>query len=674
MIVLDFETFSEAAIGKTGAYLYASHPSTELLCLAYKADDEPTQLLTPGDLLSTGIPERLQRAIDDGEEFSAHNAFFERVVWYFQLHKKLGWPDIPPELWTCSAAQAAAMSLPRDLAGAGAAIGLDMEKDKSGYRIMLKLSQPRKPSKLNPATRWTPEAVPADFEKLYAYCIRDVDSQHELRHAIPTLSDAEQLLWQLDQTINLRGFCVDKPAAVGALQIIDELQARGDARCREITGGDLQSVRQVKKLLPWLQQNSPVAWVTDCTKATVESLLDHPEINGSGSAIEEVLRIRQELSKASTAKYEAMDLGSDANGVVRDTLLFHGASTGRWAGRRLQPHNLPRLSIIAKQLASESDAAFCLRADIEATRLCDTIATGDPDLLELLYGDPYAALSAALRNCIVPSPGYELLVSDFSAIEARVLAWLAGEAWKLQAFRDYDNGTGRDIYLIAAENIYRQTGLVADRQIGKVSELALGYGGGIGAFQTMAVGYGVEVGDDVADIIKHAWRKAHRNVTSWWYALGDAAIEAVSTPGEHPAGPVAFFREDRFLRCRLPNGRLISYCDPEIRQVAGPRGMKPELTYMSVDAITRKWRRQKTYGGKLAENVTQAVARDFLVDAMFAAEANGYQVRAHVHDELICESETGDIEGLDRIMSVVPAWGEGCPIAAEGFAAKRYRK
>ena len=647
-VVFDFETRSAGpALGKVGAWEYAKNATTEVLCMAYKVGPAATCLWLPGD----GFPAELRRAIDRHFTWWAHNAFFERSIWRHIMQTRHNWPSIPDSQWRCSAAAAAAMSLPRSLAGAGAALGLARQKDEGGHQLMLQMCKPRAARKAeDPAQRyWFDDE--ARKQRLYSYCIADVDSQAELVDELQALPDREVSVWHLDQKINARGLPVDTETVAAAGCVLADCKRRDDQRIARLTGGKVTAATQRESLLNWLRANV-AAPVPDVTKATIAKLAALP----LGDTVAQVLAIRQSQGLTSTAKYEPLATTSD--GRLRDLLLYHGASTGRWSGRRFQPQNLPRDGVAADEIET----------------LIEAIRTTNTELLALLYGDALSALSMAIRNCVTAEEGKRLIVVDFSAIEARVLAWLAGEEWKLAAFDAFDAGHGEDMYRLSAARI----GSGVSRQIGKVAELALGYQGGVGAFQKMASNYGLSVTDAKADSIKNAWRAAHPETVDLWHQAQAAAIAATVTPGAHVAGPLTFYRAGRYLYCRLPSGRNLTWVDPEIRQETPPWD-GPDidvLTYMGTNCETRKWERKGTYGGDLVQSATQATARDLLVGAMFRAEKAGYPIVSHVHDELVCEvdEDFGSLAELERIVSTVPEWAAGCPIAAAGFEGKRYHK
>jgi DNA polymerase len=390
-------------------------------------------------------------------------------------------------------------------------------------------------------------------------------------------------------------------------------------------------------------------------------------------AVEAALRLRREAAKSSTAKLVAMKERASSDGRVRGIHQYHGAATGRWAGRGIQAQNLPRGNL---QPHEAEDAIDHLH---------------DRTYIDVMYGQPLDVVSSCVRGMIVPAPGYELASIDFSAIEARVLAWLAGQESVLQIFQTHGK-----IYEHAAAGIYRvpmEQVTKAQRQIGKVSILALGYGGGVGAFQSMARNYNVKVDDAEADEIKAAWRAANPAIVQYWYGLENAAIAALTRGGKHSAGAkgreVTYVKSGSFLWCKLPSGRVLCYPYPEIRTVTTPWGAeKDALTYMTVVDPSRKlkllpdpnakgqWQRISTYGGSLAENSCQSVARDLLADAMLRFQHCDANIVMHCHDEIVVEVKRGEnkVAELEALMSELPTWAIGMPVSAEGWQRKRYGK
>ena len=393
--------------------------------------------------------------------------------------------------------------------------------------------------------------------------------------------------------------------------------------------------------------------IPDLRKATVTEFLAKKSLPDK---VRRCLEIRQSLSKSSTAKFKAM-LGREHNNRICDTLMYHGASTGRWTARGIQPQNLPR--------GSFKDVDFCI----------ELIKQKDANGIEMLFGDLMDSISTCIRAAICAPEGSVLICADFSSIEARVLAWLADEQKVLDSFV-----SGLDLYKVAATSIYGKNYeeiTKAERQIGKVSVLALGYQGGVGAFQAMANGYGVKVDNDVAQGIVDSWRNGHQKIKQFWWNTEKAAVDAVEKGEACRVGKTIWATVNNFLHCRLPSGRVLSYYKPYLEMTLTPwKKMKNVLHFTGVDTYSKKWSDQTTYGGKLVENVCQAVARDFMAEAMLRVEKAGYKTVLTVHDEIVVEMEEGkgSLEELENLMSVVPEWGLGCPIEAEGWIGKRYRK
>ena len=633
---IDFESYSESDLKAIGGYNYAAHPSTEILCLSWAIDDGEPQLWLPGDL----FPSRLWDAITAGAEVWAWNCSFERALWeHKMLHIDWGAPPIQPHQWNDTAALAATLALPRALGQCAQVLNLAEQKDTRGRYLIQRLCQPWRGER-----RRDPELL----EELYSYCKQDVLTERAVKqHLLPykPMSLTEREVWLLDQEINWRGLGIDVANVENAIDLIFQTAHRLNARAQEISGGVLPDVGSRARVMAWAQSRGYTLTGYD-KNAVLEALAD-PALPDD---VRQVLEIRQSLGKASTSKYQSMLNLAGSDSRARGVFSYHGAQTGRWAGRGFQPQNLPRPAF--------SDTDNCIKLFDQR----------DPEIIETLYGDPMVALSSCLRGMIVPATGNRLLVSDFSAIEARVLAWLADEQGPLDVFRE-----GGDIYCHAASGIYGRTITPKDkdeRQIGKVAVLALGYQGGVGAFQTMAKAYRVEVADEDADRIKVAWRKAHPKIVKFWYALEQAAQNAVRHKGHaFEAGPITFRVVGEFLFAKLPSGRRLAYFRPTL----GPEG----LEFWGTDSkLGGRWGKLSTYGGKLAENVTQAVARDLLAEAMLRLEANGYPIVLTCHDEILSEVPDGfgSIAEFEHIMCETPAWASGLPLSAEGGEMKRYGK
>jgi len=635
-ISIDFETYSECDIKTAGGYNYAAHPSTEVICMAWAIDDEDPQLWVPGQ----AFPEELIEAVNaDDLSLWAWNAAFERAVWHHQFMARRFPVNFHPEVWNDTAALAATLALPRSLGQCAEVLNLVEQKDTRGRYLIQRLCKPYR------GERRRDQHL---LDELYDYCKQDVVTERAIKKYVQQykpMGEHERKVWLLDQAINWRGVGIDTTNVANALDLIIATAEALNASVVEITDGALSGVGSRAQVMAWCRDQGYRLGGYD-KNAILEALAD-PALP---PVVRDVLKVRQTLGKASTSKYQSMQNLAGHDNRARGVFSYHGAQTGRWAGRGFQPQNLPRPAF--------DDADNCVKL----------FEHRDHELLEILYGDPMVALSSTLRSMIVPDAGNRLLVSDFNAIEARVLAWLAGEQGPLDVFRE-----GGDIYIHAAAAIY---GVPVEkvtkemRQIGKVAVLALGYQGGVGAFQTMAAAYRVEISDEMADDIKVKWRKANRNISRFWYDLEAAAKNAVLHRGNaFEAGPITFKCHGDFLFAKLPSGRRLAYYKP----VIGNNG----LEFWGTDSrLGGRWAKLTTYGGKLCENVTQAVSRDLLADAMLRVEAAGYPVVMSVHDEVVSEAPIGfgSLEEFERLMCEMPDWATGLPMAVEGFECERYRK
>lgn len=645
-VTIDFETRSRCELKSSGPWVYAEDPSTEVLCMAMMQDDQPPLIWAPvwvRDIIgASGLPmvdgEIVQSILEAADTIEAHNVAFERSI----LEKKLAW-KIDPKKYRCSAAKAAAHSLPRDLEGAGRAIGLAVQKDKEGSFLMRRMCKPTIGGK------WIQDR--ASLIRLCQYCMQDVRAEYALSEALRDLSPAELQVWQTDQEINRRGIRVDVELARTAMQLVADYEGRALAEFRCLTGFD--SPRQVPLLVKWLRGQG--AKINDVTKATVIKLLAHPAVPPN---VKRVLEIRQSLGKSSLAKLLAFVNAANADGRARDTMMYHGASTGRWSGKRIQPHNFPR-----EGLPNCEDFLGMVR-------------NRDIDSIEIFYGDLMPALSKSLRSFIKAEAGYELVCADFNAIEGRVLAWLAREDYVLENYRQK-----RDAYCVFAEQI--QGGKYSYKEIleghhagdkkysamrfeGKTGELACGYQGGEAAVKRFAPDMPVERRIEIVGI----WRRNRPKTVAFWREIETMVKTAIARPGALVNnGMIAWGFDEKFLRCRLPSGRLISYYGPWLSE-------EGQIKFWGVNSVTKQWEENETYGGKLTENVVQAISRDLLAAAIMRLEKAGKPVVMHVHDEVISEVPKGStsIEEYIEIVTALPAWAKGLPLAAEGFITERYRK
>ncbi len=542
--------------------------------------------------------------------------------------------------------------------------------------------------------RKTRETHPNEWAEFLEYSRQDIVAMRAIDRRLPSWNyragHPELALWHLDQRINDRGVMVDRDLATAATAAAEVEKARLKAETVEATGGAVASVSQRDELLRHIVEAYGVE-LADMRADTLRRRIEDPELP---AGVRLLLELRLEATKTSTAKYAALARATSADGRLRNTLQFAGAPrTARWAGRIFQPHNMPRPTMRADEIAVGIDALKGGTAD-------------------LVYDDVMELTANAVRGCIVAPPGRKLCIADLANIEGRSLAWLAGEEWKLRAFRAFDAKRGPDLYIAAyarAFNIAPEQVTKGQRQIGKVMELALGYEGGVAAFLTFAAVYGLDLdalaaavvaaapADAIADagrvwdwavrqkramglsrsvdgaceVLKTAWRAAHPATVQFWRDIAEAVRSAIRSPGTRfTAGALVVQRDGAWLRIRLPSGRVLCYLQPQLDERDG-------ISYMGIDQYTRKWARIKTYGGKLAENVTQAFARDVLAHNMPAVEAAQYDIVLSVHDELLTETPDTDEfswQELATLMAAVPAWAQGLPLAAAGFETHRYRK
>jgi len=646
----DIETYCDVPIAH-GTHAYAER--AEVLLVAYAFDDEPVQVL---DLTAGGSLGNVQMLIDSADEIVIHNSAFDRTV---LRHRGV---HVPLEKIHDTMVQAMAHSLPGSLGQLCDILGVptDKAKDKAGKRLIHLFTKPLGKNRI--LDRATSATHPDEWAEFVEYARLDVEAMRSVYTALPTwnLTPSERSLWLLDQRINDRGVAVDRELAAAALHAAQRAGKALAAEISSLTGGAVLNTTQRDKTLDHLRSIGLVA--EDLKKGTVNTLLKGTDISPEVRAM---LEIRLQAAATSPAKYRTLLQATSSDGRLRGTLQFCGATrTGRWGGRLFQPQNLPRPTL--KQ--SEIDLGIAaMKADAE----------------DILFGNVMELCTSAVRGCLVAPEGKKLVIADLSNIEGRMLAFLAGEDWKLDAFRDFDKGIGPDLYKLAYAKSFgiKPEDVTKDqRQLGKVQELALGYQGGLGAFSTMAALYGMELPEDTINDLVTAWRKAHPRTKSFWYDCENAARNAIRDPDAmFQVGKLMFRMDDGWLRMVLPSGRSLCYPNAEISD--------GKIAYEGVNQYTRKWERLETYGGKLVENATQAASRDILVTGMMAAEKAGYEVVLHVHDELICEtpdselfavetlgSELFAVDKLAGIMATGPQWSVGLPLAAAGFETHRYRK
>lgn len=659
-IGIDLETFSSVDIKSAGAWRYIDSPDFEILLLAYAVDDSPVQVC---DLASGETPPAwLIEALHDPTIIKrAYNAAFE----FAAMSKIYG--AMEPEQWRCSMVHAMYCGYPGSLEAAGAAIGLPQDKQKltTGKTLIRYFCCPVKPTKANGGrTRNYPRHDPEKWQLFKDYNRQDVEAEREIERRLASypLPPDVQKQWETDLRIARRGVCVDQDMVDGALEIGASATAALMERAQAITG--LSNPNSGVQLLGWLHSHG--AELPNLQKETVADALkgDLPD-----AETREALEIRQNLGKTSNKKYEALETCVCSDGRVRGLLQFYGANrTGRWAGRLVQVQNLPRTYIQQLDLARGLVKA---RND-KAIRVC--------------FGSIQDTLSQLIRTTLTAAPGRVLIDADFSAIEARVISWLAGEEWRLEVFRTHGKiyeASASQMFGVPIEKIKKGNPEYALRARGKVAELALGYQGGVGAMRRMDVGHNLDsLSDDDVQGIVDQWRDANPKIRELWYDLQTAAIKAIQDHTPQQTHGLRFAREldgasgHTVLTIRLPSGRQLFYLEPDI---AENRWGGPSISYIGVNQETKKWERIETYGGKITENCIQAIARDCLAAAIENVEAAGLPVVFHIHDEIVIETlPFGDDEQMlhkvtDLMTRPIP-WAPGLPLKAEGWVGRYFKK
>lgn len=656
MIHTDFEAFSKVSIRDVGAYRYAMDPSTEALLLSWAIGDGPVETWRC-DIDLPVCPPDLVDAINGGAMFAAWNAQMERAMWHFIMHRRHGWPDIPIKQWYCTAAQAAALALPRKLENISNAIHLEEHKDAArGKKLINIFCKPRKPTKKDPRIRVMPHDRPAEFLEFVEYNRQDVVTERSAHKAMPVLPPRDHSFFRFDMKINERGLPLDIPLVRNALQVTRHFAAENDARVKELTGGI--SPTQNQKMLEFL--NAEAAYTLDNLQR--KQLEEYMAIYQPDGIVRELLELRIEGARVSVKKLLSMLTVVCEDHRARGLFLFWGARTGRWAGKLLQPHNFVR-GLFTKFMR---EWVIALLHDPQQAI----------EIIPLLSA-PLETLSNVMRGFICAPDGRVLYVVDYANIESRIVVWLAGQWDVVEMYRnkvDLYRWMGSHVYEMAPEVISTE-----QRRVAKHIVLGCGFGMGPPKFVwTCKEQGGIDVELTFAERCVKMYRTLHPKLShreyGLWKRMENAARDTVSTGKMHTTadGRITFFLEGNYLRMRLPSGRLLSYPYPKL--YPGEYGM--EVTYMSEHPKTHQWVREKTYGGKLTENAVQAIAADILREGMVNAERHGYEVDGTIHDEILCERDegTGDLHEFEQLVCQMPSWADGCPIAAEAFTAKRWRK
>lgn len=658
--LVDIETYSEVDIKTCGLYRYATDPSFEILLIAWATDDGSgfgeTQCcdLTSGDPFPTELLEAFQSGT---VRLIAHNASFERVC--FSVHLQRNFPGqylqpgafLSPDNWLCTMVMAGSLTLPLALKDVGEVLKTAQQKDKEGERLIKLFSMPCKPTKSNGyRTRNLPQHYPADWAKFKGYCIQDVNTEIDIYKRLKRfpMPDREWHHYRVNERVNDRGVKIDTELVRQAIACDLMLSDAMTKKAYELTG--LENPNSVSQLKSWLDERGIP--MDSLGKKDVAQMIGELDRNGVDEEAMDMLKLRLQMAKSSVKKYQAAERCVCPDGRARGLFQFYGASrTGRYSGRNIQLQNLPQNHI----------------STLEQAR--DLVKLGCFDMVESIYGNTPDVLSQLIRTMLVPKEGCEFIVADFSAIEARVLAWEAEEQWVLDAFEN-----GEDLYCATASQMFHvpvvKHGVNGElRQKGKIATLACGYGGSSGALISMgALQMGLKE-EELPEIID-SWREANPKIVQYWWDVEKAAMTAYKTGERSEIGKIAFEFWSGTLWMVLPSGRRLAYIKPRTQP---NRFGRMSLTYEGVGQ-NHKWSRQETYSGRLVENATQAIARDILAEAMARMEDYGLSIVGHVHDEVIIEAPIGKytVDEVCKLMAVKPDWCEGLPLSAAGYLAPSY--
>ncbi|MCE5292931.1 MAG: hypothetical protein LLG14_27360 [Nocardiaceae bacterium] len=721
---IDIETFNELDLKRCGMYKYAEHESSEVLCMAYRFGRHgPLTLWVPRESLPQEIVDKFYELCNDGTEgriaggrllvqphlphevrehverggrVGAHNAGFERTVLNGVAGRKIDFPRLTIKQMKCTAAKSRASGLPGALGDVAKALGTH-PKMAGGHGVMLQVCRPKKATKKDPAIRWTPENAPDKYVCLYIYCCDDVYAEVDIDYNVPDLVESEQRIWELDQRINDKGVYADIKAIEDIQFLIDRYKEELYQRCMDLTWDFTTDTgvepTQRARVADWVRANG-WPYLSDMQAETVKGLLENDKVPKN---VKKVLAIYSIYNAKATSKFEAMRDAVCADGRIRGMFIYHGAGPGRWSSVLVQFQNMARGAIEDPDVAIEA----CAMRDL----------TWIKELYPHL--DPMKVFASCVRGVLIAAPGKKLVSFDFAGIESRVGAWLAGEEWKVQAFRDFDAGVGPDVYCSGYSKTFRtrldkeMKDYKKKRQLGKVIELFGIYEGGVGAFQTFAKTYGVKleeiveacwsiIPDDIRekatrfadkggtrgldrktfialDSVKRMWRGEHPATSQLWRDLKEAAYYAITTPGSVYSVPnkkIMYCVRDRWLYAKLPSGRKIAYFEPEVDE-------EGVVSYMGIDTDSRRWMRVSTYGGKQLENVDQGFSSCLLRKAMRDIDEVWHDTLImSVHDEAVMEVDE-DLDILQEVIRLACAprnYTKGLPLAAEGWEARRYKK
>lgn len=683
-VFIDFEAYSELSIVDVGPEVYSRHASTRILCLSARDFLERVQYI-PGLQNERALDWLFALTADQNTEVEAHNVMTERCMWQNVGVARHFWPDIQEHQWRCSAAKAAACALPRSLEDACDALRLPIRKDMTGNRIMKRLSRPAKVTK-----KYRPPS-PEEWNAVYRYNENDTAAEEGLSNSTPELTPFELEVWRADQRMNLRGIPVDVPGSQCAIELAESWTNKLNSELCVLTGGAADRATQRQRVLDFLQTRGVPIY--DTVALTLDTVLTNgtPLDPTSRRAIE----IMRSIGRSSVTKYQTL-VETQHNGRLHDTQMYHGATTGRWTAKRFQPHNLPARNLIVQDMH-------------EAWRL---IHSKDLDTIRILYGDPMEFLSHALRGAVLADPGTELYVSDYNAVETRVLFWLADEQEGLELFRNPK--PGEDIYTTFACDIYGRHITKKDkneREVGKRAVLGLGFNMGYVKFLLTCWSYGIKFTlsqileimprdefDNAIDYIRkkdwarcakagltldnlpelafmnfvvRKYRTRYRNtVVKLWTGAENCMKAAILFPTKRYSTGRCIFQYDgeRFLTITLPSGRALYYPFPEVDEDG-------RISFMTVDSKTHQWVREDTYGGKTTENATQATARDLMAAGLVRLDrTKKYKPVMLVHDEIISQAAHGDMDEYNALVAAVPEWAPDLPIVAEGWHGTRYKK